>query len=196
MKKTLIIALVTLSVLSCKSQIVPIEDVMYYKQNEIDLPDNTTYVKDVNHLLDKFAGTWIGTYDNRDYELVITAFTKYDDYYDEISRDILKMRYKITDNSLGQEVTIIDTTSLPNDNYLVNTGYLLESINKYRFIYVGENANCGQSGDIIIETINSSDTQIRLLLLLDFDIAMPEYDCPDEIEQLFPTRTNMILEKQ
>jgi len=62
MKKILIITLIVVSI-NCKAQtiqgIIPVENFFNY-QNKI--PDGT-YIKDINNVLDKFTGKWLGSYD-------------------------------------------------------------------------------------------------------------------------------------
>src|SRR5690606_1739518 len=119
MKKILLITLLILTALSCKAQIIPIEEDINYRINEIEIPDGA-YIKDVNHLLDKFVGTWIGTFDNKSYEFGITKLTE---SFLGISNDRLIIKNEITDNITKQEIA--DTTTMPNDtSLLITTDYM------------------------------------------------------------------------
>ena len=46
-----------------------------YLNEEDGIPENITYFKDINHVLDKYIGTWKGTQDNKNYEFKITKIT-------------------------------------------------------------------------------------------------------------------------
>lgn len=150
MIKILLITLVILTALNCKAQIIPIEEDINYRINEIEIPDGA-YIKDVNHLLDKFVGTWIGTFDNKSYEFGITKLTE---SFLGISKDRLIIKYVITDNITNQ--VIADTTTLPNDNSLIITGdYLAANGEVYHSDYRGFESKCGQNGYITMAVINN-----------------------------------------
>ena len=65
-----------ITALSCKAQIIPIEEQINYMNNEIEIPDGA-YIKDVNNLFNKYVGIWIGTHNNKTFELHIEKSTKY-----------------------------------------------------------------------------------------------------------------------
>jgi hypothetical protein len=68
MKKITIISLLIFSIVSCKSQVLPLENAYVYIENQdVGIPDNINYVKDVNNLLDKFIGIWLGTHENKNF---------------------------------------------------------------------------------------------------------------------------------
>lgn len=104
MKNIIMITFLSLTALSCKAQIIPIEEDINYRTNEIEIPDGA-YIKDVNNLLDKFIGTWTGTFDNKSYEFGITKQTV---SFLGISIDRLIIKYVITDNVTNQ--VIVDTS--------------------------------------------------------------------------------------
>ncbi|RPD94040.1 hypothetical protein EGM88_12670 [Aureibaculum marinum] len=189
MKKLLLIGLIILSTLNCKAQIIPIEEYIDYRDNEIEIPDGA-YIKDVNNLLDKFIGTWEGTYNNKTYKFYITEITK---SYLEISEDKLLIRYKITDTDGN---VIENTTALPSDNTLVIKGrYLDKSKYTYVFYYQGKNSDCGQNGDVFISVYGTNNTKMKLFLQVSGEIWSGA-DCPDTpIAQILPTE-QMELIKQ
>jgi hypothetical protein len=76
MKKLIIIfGIFSMSIMSCKAQIIPIEEHREYKENETEIPDGS-YLKDVNDILPKFIGTWVGSYDSKTYEFKMEMLTK------------------------------------------------------------------------------------------------------------------------
>lgn len=181
--KNIILGLTIFLTLSCKAQqILPIEDAYIYIENQdVGIPENITHIKDVNHLLDKYVGTWIGSYDNKTIELRVVSYTEnsYGILWDE-----LKARYKITD-IFGN--IILDTTSLPNDNQLVCFGdYLDPNGSTYRMYYVGYEQICGQEGSMWLDIdINNLNT-LRMLVHPDVDMINLD-DCPNgEAEHIMP----------
>lgn len=119
MKKSILLGFILFSTLSCKAQIIPIESKKNYIGTGISLPDNVTYIKDVNNILDRYVGIWKGDYDGKNYQLIIT---KYINTYNGIMEDCLLMRYLIT----GVNGAIIEDTRILSDNspYVVESRYL------------------------------------------------------------------------
>lgn len=149
--KTITLVLVFLS-FNCKAQhIIPIEDVVNYRNTTDGLLGDKDYVyaKDVNNLLNKFVGTWKGEYESKNYEFKVIKITE---DRDEVKEDLLLMRYKIT-NSFG--VIIENTINLPNESvYIIRGDYLAKS-GSYVLNYLGFNAKCGQNGTIFISVNNN-----------------------------------------
>lgn len=180
--KNIILGLTILLTLSCKAQILPIENAYIYIENpDVGIPENITYIKDVNHLLDKYVGTWIGTYDNKNIELRVVSYT---DNSNGILWDELKARYKITD-IFGN--VIIDTTSLPDDNQLVCFGdYLDSNSSTYRMYYIGYEHICGQEGWMLLDIDINNLNALRMLVHPNVDIIDID-DCPNgEAEHIMP----------
>ena len=81
MKQILLILLATISVLSCKAQVIPVQNSIGYLIIDTNIPDGT-YLKDIDNLFDKFIGTWTGTRNNKNYEFIITEITtEYRNFY-------------------------------------------------------------------------------------------------------------------
>ncbi len=178
-----------LASISCKAQqIAPIETKIDYIKQGIGIPENITYLKDVNHVLDKYVGVWKGTNDSKNYEFRIV---KYTDLYDGLSEDKLQMRYIITDaNGIELENTI------PESNRFVIHGlYLMKGY--YVLNYVGRNAKCGQKGEIYISTsIKNNYTQMLLSMEPEMEWEPTLSECPNGISpQIIPT-DQMRLTKQ
>lgn len=182
MKKTAILGLTILLALSCKAQqIIPIEKMIDYRKSGTGLPEGTIYLKDVNNLLNKYVGIWKGTYDNKKYEFRIAKFTE---NRERVKEDMLLMSYIITDTN---GTVIENTTTLPNENYLVIHGDYIDR-SSYLLTYVGRKGNCGQMGTIFISTSkNSNYTQMKLFLEPEQMLISPK-DCPNGgAVQIMPT---------
>jgi len=187
--------------ISCKAQniippdpiteIIPIENYLNYWENEIEIPDNA-YIKDVNNLLNKYIGTWSGTYNNKTYEFFIQKITRESDIRPLIF-DELVIRYRITasDNTILE-----DTSNLPDSSpFIVNGWYITNNNRVYVLNYVGEEAECGQEGNIFIEVSPTNLNQMKLFLQPTGDIILLE-DCPlGEAQQLLPINS-IVLDKQ
>lgn len=180
---------------NAQPSIVPVEKTAEYVDADIKIPDDT-YLKDVNHLLDKFIGTWKGTYNNRNYTFIITQYT---DAYNSLLEDLLLMRYLITD----QNGTVIeDTRSLDNkDTYVIEGRFFIKNkTNSYLLTYIGKKAKCGQTGQIHISTskyVPVNPTQMKLNFIPEH-IMINETDCPGFTlaEQIMPGKGGIILTKQ
>lgn len=189
MKKIVVIGLLTLSVISCKAQnILPIEDVVNYHNSETGIPQSITQIKDVNGLLNKFIGTWKGTYNNKTYEFRVTKHTRQSSTRN-LSEEQLLIRYKITDTN---NTIIEDTTILPNDSMFVIKGSYYDTTDGgYVLYYQGKDYKCGQNGNVFISTYGTNDSKLQLFLAVDGEM----YDCTTPAQQILPTKS-MELTKQ
>ncbi|MDC1265619.1 hypothetical protein N8009_02370 [Flavobacteriaceae bacterium] len=193
MKKILFIGCFLLTALSCKAQILPIEDLRGYMDIGEGIPENITYIKDVNNLLGKYEGVWIGIYNNKTFELHIEKETK---IYYGTAEDLLLLRYKITDNSNNN--IIFDNIDIYDDtNASIIKGYYMSSTGTYYVLnYPNPNAPCGLHGEIFIEVPNTSLNQMKLFLAVGYELLSPD-DCPNGfLEQIFPTESSMTFTKQ
>ncbi|OSY87101.1 hypothetical protein WH52_13155 [Tenacibaculum holothuriorum] len=184
--KNIITLLILIAItISCKAQIIAVENFEDYPN---ELPDGA-YIKDVNNVLGKYVGTWKGTYNNKNYDFKIVKYTEnnIDLKYKE---DMLLIRYKITDSS-GTELA--NTLSLPNSSPYIIFGRYLAKSGGYVLNYQGLNAKCGQNGRIYISTYGANDTKLQLLLMVSGEI----YDecTTGAVPQIMPT-TSMELIKQ
>ena len=179
MKKILILTFFTGISFSCQAQILPIEKKIDYIIAKNGIPESVTYFKDVNHVLDKFVGTWKGTYDDKKYEFRILKVTNKPG---RITEDKLIMRYLIT-NSNG--TVIEDTRTLPDSSpYLIKGDYIEKDT--YFLIYTGKNAKCGQSGTILINFLkeNNNNTKMSLSFIPD-EAIIYESSCGG-VKQVMP----------
>jgi len=191
MKKIFTLGIIILIVLSCKAQILPVENYIdYIDQEDTGIPENITHIKDVNNVLNKFIGTWIGAYNNNTFELRITKTTENSF---GLLIDELNVAHKVTAND---GTLLEDTISHSNDSEGIVSDYLAR-LDSYFFIYVGKEADCGQFGTIIISVgYNNSNNNMRLGLSPGRDIITA--DCPNGTAiQIFPADgQGMTLVKQ
>lgn len=181
MKNIIFLGLTLFFALIIKAQpsTIPVENKITFFNSQISIPDDT-YLKDVNHLFDKYIGTWKGIYNNRNYTFIITKETH---AYRGLLEDRLIMRYTIT----GINGTIIeDTSTLLNESPFVIKGYIFNEITtQYILNYTGKNYKCGQSGQINISVNNLS--QMKLNYFPDNNM-IDDVDCPNLVgaEEIMP----------
>ncbi len=193
--KNILLSLLFVLVWNIKAQqIEPLENLMNY-QGEITAG---TYFKDVNHLLDKYIGIWTGTYNGITVEFHVTKTTEVIISGITYSKDVLIIRYKVTDSS---GVILADTTNTPNDNiYLISGLWITSNHLYYQLNYSGYSLEkCSPLGVLSIKTVNN-DLQMKVRLLVDY---VEEQDplsggCSGEEEKIFPETGEpmMTLDKQ
>jgi len=171
--------------LSCKAQIIPIEQQLTYTG---DIPDGA-YVKDVNGLLNDYVGTWATTQNGDRYEFQIVKVTK---NYLNTTWDKLYMRYKIFNISTGK--VLVDVTSETDDSpFVVRGAYLASTGTHYVLNYIGHNNDCGQNGHVFIEVVGSSKNQMNIFLSVTGDVSP---NCTSPVTtQILPIQ-KMLLTKQ
>ncbi|CAL2087599.1 DUF6705 family protein [Tenacibaculum sp. 190524A05c] len=180
MKKNITLLFIILISISCKSQIITIENLVDYNS---DLPEGA-YIKDVNNVLNKYEGVWKGVLDNKTYEFRIIKKTQ--EYLEErFKEDLLLMRYKIT-NAKG--VVIENTLSLPDNDVMTVSGRYLTKSGGYLLRYIGR-GNCGQNGNIYISVYDSQNKKMELSLQVDGEFYSD--NCIQEDEQIIPRKINL-----
>ena len=193
MKKIIIILVISLSIYSCKAQIISIEQAnpIFLDEDE-PFPDNVTAIKDINNTLDEFLGVWTLDYNSKHYELTIT---KFESMLATIKIDILLIKHKITDNN---GVVLDDTTILPNKSPSIMKGWFFLSDNEtYLVSYFGSNSKCGQFGDVIIYIDN--DNVLGNEMIFHFDRGhdiINSNECTAPVTFPFPIDTFLTFTKQ
>ncbi|WBX77348.1 hypothetical protein PG911_03550 [Tenacibaculum ovolyticum] len=172
MEKIIFITATLFIIFSCKAQIIPVEDFENYNQ---ELP-NGAYIKDINNLLNKYTGTWKGTYNTKNYEFKIIKYTRVSEIRN-LKFDKLLMRYEIT----ASNGTVIENTlNLPNTSNFIIRGSYLSNKGSYVLNYVGFN-DCGQNGTIFIRVNGNT---MDLFLSVDGELGL---DCTTgAVEQVLP----------
>ena len=175
-------------ILDSNQQIIPVEDhydiLFGLNLTQINPGD---HIKDVNNVLDKYVGIWVGTYNNRNYEFRITEFSE---VTEGITNDILHIRYKITDVN----GTIIgNTTNLNSESPLIIIGLYLTNTGFYVSYFVGPNGKCGQSGNLHI-IVTENNTKLGVIFFPEPDI-IDGSECTQAVDFLFP-QTYTLFDKQ
>ncbi len=123
--------------------------------------ENITEVKDINNVLDKYVGTWIGESNGKKVTFFITEITQVNNVLQrETKFDILVIKHK---TEIGN-VIIDDTTGLEDTNPLVINGYYIDEKGYYVLNYTSRESDCAQSGRIYIEIDNSTGNLISTLI--------------------------------
>ena len=97
MKRIYSIIIIALFNISCIAQTVSLETMAQCSSNPETCP-HTTYIKDINNLLNKYVGTWKGNLNGKNYEF---NFVKKENFGfgDNLKRDRLIGRLKITNSN-------------------------------------------------------------------------------------------------
>lgn len=193
MKKIFFLGFILFFGIACKAQqatpssIVPVEKVIEYMDADAKIPDNT-YLKDVNHLLDKYVGTWKGTYDKMNYTFIIT---KYTDTLLKLKEDKLLMHYIIVDERARTLANSTTSTSNPS----IEGCYFSKNTHSYILNFVGKNAKCRMKG--IIDISVKTPTRMKLYYYQD-NVMINDTDCSGFVlaEQIMPGKGGIILTKQ
>lgn len=154
--KKIIILVIFISNLSCKAQtmvlenIIPIEQQVFDKNNEIEVIENT-YYKDVNDLFNKYVGVWTGNHLGNHFIFNVSKIT-YNSSRRSFKVDKLIIKYKITDSSGNILANTLDVSD--NDLSVITGDYLDENGETYHLDYMGENFVCGQNGYILIAVVD------------------------------------------
>lgn len=196
MKKIIYLFLLFVMATSCRAQILSLEQAnTYYLDENVSLPDHVTDIKDLNGRLNPFVGHWLVTEGDKTYELFIEKKTVFSL---EINKDVLLIRYKITDVN---NAVIKDITGLPDDDIFVIEGsYFMENGVTYLCHYYGYGSDCEGDGDVYISVLNNTslggETQMDFHLTKGYNQAYPE-SCNDNITySTFPALTHMVFTKQ
>ncbi|MGY5352467.1 hypothetical protein ACXGQW_07875 [Wenyingzhuangia sp. IMCC45533] len=167
--------------------IIPLEELY---NSDIEEEDNC-YVKDINHLLDTYVGSWKGTFgDNK----LFVNIQKETINTDEFRIDILVLRYKITNAS--NNITE-NTFGIPRTSKLICEGdYFTKDNTWYLFGYKGRSSSCGQSGEIFVRYKNQDPTKLYFFLSPNAPWASDPNYCSTGIEnQILPTKLTILVKQ-
>ncbi|WP_343764450.1 hypothetical protein [Gangjinia marincola] len=168
-------------IVSCKAQIVPVEDLVDYMDSDQSAADGT-YFKDINDKLSKFYGHW----------QAVTSDGKQLDFYIEpklIERsetgkkyDKLNIRYTIKENG----VLLVDTTNLPDNAVeVISGGFFGTNKATYQIPYQGFSSACGQNGNLLLRIKGLEDAQMNYIYRVGGEIWSK--DCPPGgVDQIMP----------
>ena len=147
--KNIILILLILFTVSCKSQIYPL-------RTYTDIPDNS-YLKDTNNELNDYTGTWKTTWNNKTIYLNISkVINKYrSGLYSYL--DYLIINFKVLDASGN---LLFDNTNLTGDDVKIIGINFKNGEEKYILGYVDRDL-CMRSGTIILNFTDSTKTQLK-----------------------------------
>ena len=166
--------------LSCRAQVIQDttnETIVPLEQQTDDLLilQRPYYLEDVNNVLDKFIGTWTGAYNNLNYTFIISDKDILS--INGVRRDILRMRFKITDTSGN---ILEDTTNLPDDSPYTSFGkYIDTSGQSYHLTYIGQRSDCGHGGEFIISVGHNNNPNLMQLYIVVRGESFNAERCPD-----------------
>lgn len=188
--KNIITLLLALLAISCKSQIVSLETAA--QCSEANPCSNFIYVKDINNTLDKYVGTWKGTYNGRVYEMKFNK-SLYDDM--GFKRDEITGRLRITIPG-NITLTIFDNFTEPDDKKTRFSGLgLTTNLQSYETHFSGPfTSGCVNRGSIFLKIIPSTPNQMRIIYWSDRDIAVGE--CPSNFSPTFSENQEILLTRQ
>lgn len=190
MKNKIIILLSILGlIVSCKSQTISL-DQLSQCENKPDCPDYV-YLKDTSNRLNKFVGTWKGTYaDGRTYEFNFIKKENDGGWFNEKFKDILigRMLIKSTNG------TVLENTLGTTDKDAMFSGFIFDkNLQKYQMYYSG-NADCNDKGYVYLSFPDPNNlNQMRLYFAQDMDIVS---NCPAGYQTVMPDGKAIILTKQ
>ncbi|OPB87029.1 DUF6705 family protein [Elizabethkingia ursingii] len=185
MKKIFLFIVFTIA-FSCNAQTYPL-------RTYIKIPENA-YLKDTNNELPQYEGIWAGSWNNK---TIYLTFKKVTNQYDNVFkyyRDYLVVKFKVVDNT---GYVLFDNTNLPDDRAKIFGGKFRKVDDKYSLIYLDRDL-CGVTGNIVVNFINSSKTQLQWNYSKDNQII--DTDCfywgKPAAERPDPLPFNIVLTKQ
>lgn len=163
----------------------------YAADEDSSIPDDVTYIKDVNNLLTPFVGTFSGTHGNKVITFEITSYT----HQGRILRDRLNIKYKIEDVN---GTIIVQTMNIPNNSHDIK-GLCFTVDGSYMAVYVGFDG-CAQAGTFYLNlydtTMQPTTTPNQLHLYLDQARELLTTDeCPNGTTHVFPVNVQFILNR-
>lgn len=154
MKKVLLIMIIALSNLyNAQTQIASIEFVAKCVVDRSYCLEDYNYVKDVNHLLDKYTGTWKGTLNGKNYEFSFVKKEKFESEYSNIKWDMLIGRVRITNQNGVVEYD--DFNKSDND---ANWGTNFQGdLKTYLMTFSGNKVGCNDTGYLYLSEPSPSN---------------------------------------
>lgn len=154
---------------------ISLDQAYQYINSTEGIPDNVSYIKDINNKLDPFIGIWKGSYDNKVFEIKFEK--KINDGNSDLFWDRLYGRLLVKNSINGAVVfnsmsnNLADTGVMSGFTFQRNT-YMLD------FVYKSE---CNDVGMVYIEKSNNIPNSITLYfnrnsnLIYDMSSQCPNY---------------------
>ncbi|PQJ31435.1 hypothetical protein BST92_05635 [Nonlabens arenilitoris] len=163
----------------------------YADDPDSSIPDEITYIKDVNNKLDPFVGTFIGNHEGKSFTFVISKITG---PFADIIADQLNIKYKIEDSN---GVVLAQTLNLSNNSFDIG-GICFTPEGFYTASYVGFDG-CAQAGTfsmVLSDTTNLptvSPNQLTVYLDPARELLTND-ECPNGASpHIFPTNEHFVL---
>lgn len=192
----LILLAFMLNFISCKAQnIISLEDAALYPEQADGrtLPLNITYVKDVNNSLNKYVGTWSGSYDNKIYEFNFIKQINHGSADGSVRRDRLIGRLKVK-NSSGN--IIYNSLNESDDLKTKFKGDKLQSdLQAYIMYFQGNTIGCAEYGAVSLRIKPATPNQMTVFMIPDNDTTV-EGMCPPNFQPTIPYLKTIYLIKQ
>lgn len=188
MKNRIIVLLLVLNAFTFfRAQTISL-DQLSQCENGINCPDYT-YLIDTSYRLNKFIGTWKGTYsDGRTYEFHFMV--KEADYTFGKYWDVLKGRLLIKTQN-GEELA--NTLNASDEDTGFSGFYFDKNLKRYKLYYSG-NAQCNDKGFVYIWFADPSNlNQLSLTFVQEMDIIA---SCPNGYKTVMPDVKILTLTKQ
>ncbi len=154
----LIISIFYISFSSQAQTVLPLDNYYSFFKTHNKIPKGT-YIKDVSHILNKYEGTWTGTYQGNQYLVQIQKTTR---SFLGIQLDALILNLKIT--TPAGKVTVNTLSNSIEEAAAVGGIFKKDNPNVYRLAYSSrdnDRAGCGDQGDMYIELTNNN-TQLKV----------------------------------
>ncbi|MBZ9652205.1 DUF6705 family protein [Psychroflexus montanilacus] len=187
--------LLLLSTLGLNAQIqqagvVPLEEYAKYKTDDDFNLQNVDYFKDINNRLDKYTGTWTGTYDDNTLTLKVSILEKVEGL--GIAFDELLIKYSIVKDNGEVLINTLDEHQFYR--YHINGSFFAETTSVYLAKYTGLQWECNQKGYAILWM--QDEATIKFWISPDNDMIGEE--CPLGNIHIMPTSEEeaVLLTKQ
>lgn len=169
--------MLTLSI-STKAQVtISLEQADAYLSTPDGIPEDVSYVKDVNHILPKFVGVWKGMADGKTVELHLNQFLHLPSSADGFKIDQIAGRLLIKDQATGS--VLYNTLNVTNNEdtdfkgyYPINGSYVMIFSNK------NDINNCMDDGKVYISVNNTTLVNMTMNFYRTQEI-MFEGQCPN-----------------
>ncbi|WP_404986861.1 DUF6705 family protein [Chryseobacterium sp. M5] len=188
MKSIYSIIIIALFNISCMAQTVSLETMAQCSNNPETCP-NATYVKDVNNLLNKYVGTWIGTLNGKNYEF---NFAKKENTGEVIKWDFLVGRLKITNSNGIIEFDNFNKTDAELEKRFGGHNFQSD-LKVYIMQFFGGKLNCIDYGYSYLRIKPETPNSMSILFLPSNDIVTE--DCSNFLTTL-PSEKLIYLTRQ
>ncbi|MBK0384449.1 hypothetical protein I5M32_15900 [Pedobacter sp. SD-b] len=167
-----------ISISSYAQRTISFAEAAAYKNNPEGIPEDVSYVKDVDNKLPKFVGTWKGVAAGKSIELHLKQILHLPEDEYGFKLDQLVGRTLIKDASTGD--TLYNTLNIIDDN---NTGfqgsYYFYNENYSMYFFNLNDDFCMDWGDVSITVSPTDPTKLKLYFVRRTGVMMEVSKCPN-----------------